>query len=190
MAILRSRAVILLALAPALLLAGCQEAALSEASAPAGKHHEAATGTARPANPTPLGDDSKSAPTSTAGRTLDKTFDDIKFDIEKGEPFARSMLNDQVKQLFGERIRIRGFILPTFRKRGIDKFVLVRDNQECCFGPGAALYDCIRVTLQEGDAIEYTRSPIAVEGTFQLDEYLDPERRVGAIYHLEGAAVR
>lgn len=135
---------------------------------------------------------SDSGPRQTAAqkRTHDKTFDDIKFDIEKGESFERSMLNEQVKQLFGERIRIRGYIFPTFRSKGIKQFVLVRDNQECCFGPGAALYDCIRVTLQDGAAIEYTRSPVAVEGVFKLEEqFIDPERTVGAVFHMEDAAV-
>lgn len=123
-------------------------------------------------------------------RVADKTFDDIKFDIEKGESFERSMLNDQVKQLFGDRLRIRGYIFPTFRSKGIKQFVLVRDNQECCFGPGAALYDCIRVTLKEGTSIEYTRSPVAVEGQFKLEEhFLDPERTVGAVFHLDDAAL-
>lgn len=133
-------------------------------------------------------DPSASQDAAPPPRTLDKTFDDIKFDIEKGESFERSMLNDQVKQLFGKRIRIRGYIFPTFRSKGIKQFVLVRDNQECCFGPGAALYDCIRVTLEEGKAIEYTRSPVAVEGTFKLEEFFkDPERTVGAVFHLKSA---
>lgn len=127
---------------------------------------------------------------SNRPRTLDKTFDDIKFDIEKDEPFERSMLTEGVKELFGKHIRIRGYMYPTYRSKGIDRFVLVRDNQECCFGPGAALYDCVRVTLQEGHEIEYSHTPIAVEGQFNLDEFRDPEGTVRAVFHIEGAEVK
>jgi hypothetical protein len=168
-------------------LAGCEEGAISQGGVPEDASANSkvdSSPNARASRPAEAGPRE-----STSVRAADKTFDDIKFEIDKGEPFVRTMLTDKVTQLFGERIRIRGFILPTYRKRGIDRFVLVRDNQECCFGPGAALYDCVRVTLQDGAAIEYTRAPIAVEGVFKLDEYLDPQRRVGAIYHLEEAVV-
>jgi hypothetical protein len=100
------------------------------------------------------------------------------------------MLTDNVKDLFGKRIRIRGYMYPTFKRKGIDRFVLVRDNQECCFGPGAALYDCVRVTLQEGHKTGFSTTPIAVEGQFNLDEFRDPEGTVRAVFHIEGAVVR
>ena len=164
------------------LCAGCETNLSSQEGSP---REQAGGGTANAAT-----GDSAASQAAAQERTLDKTFDDIKFDIEKGGSFERSMLNDQVKQLFGQRIRIRGYIFPTFRSRGIKQFVLVRDNQECCFGPGAALYDCIRVTLKEGTSIEYTRSPVAVEGLFKLEEhFLDPERTVGAVFHLDESAV-
>ena len=96
-----------------------------------------------------------------------------------------------LQKLFGERIRIRGFMFPTFKRKGIDRFVLVRDNQECCFGPGAAIYDGIRVTLKEGEAVEYSHTPVAVEGDFKLEEYfLDDERTVGTVFHLDSAVVQ
>src|SRR5690606_24025876 len=90
-----------------------------------------------------------SAPTAPTEATVDrvvaKTFDDIKFDIQPDAPCFREMLTDEIEQLAGQRIRIRGWMLPTFQRKGITQFVLVRDNLECCFGPGAALYDCIMV---------------------------------------------
>ena len=69
-------------------------------------------------------------------RPYDKTFDDLRFDMTLGEKFQRSMLTKEIEALNGQRIRIRGYILPTPQKHGIKQFVLVRDNQECCFGPG------------------------------------------------------
>jgi hypothetical protein len=133
----------------------------------------------------------KTAVLERAGdRPYDKTFDDIRFEIEPGDPFHREMLPEAIEAMAGQRIRIRGFILPTAQKRGFRAFVLVRDNQECCFGPGAALYDCILVEMQAGKTAEFSIRPVAVEGTFGIREVLGPDGKHLAIYHLEGESVR
>lgn len=114
--------------------------------------------------------DSQSLPAEdSAGALLDKTFDDMKFDIEPDAPFAREMLTPQIEDLAGKRIRIRGYILPTPQKR-LKEFVLVRDNLECCFGPGAALYDCIIVEMEPGKLADYSIYPVAVTGEFSIKE--------------------
>ena len=69
------------------------------------------------------------------------SFDDIKFEMKKKAPFKRSLLTKEIVALEDQLIKIRGYILPSFQQKGITRFVLVRDNMECCFGPGAALYD-------------------------------------------------
>lgn len=123
------------------------------------------------------------------GRYHEKTFDDIKFEMEKTEPFLRSMLTPQVEDLFGKKIRIRGYIYPTLKKRGLKQFVLVRDNLECCFGPGAALFDCILVHMNPGKTAEYSIRPVAVEGKFIFEEFKDFDGVTRAIYRLDGDAV-
>jgi hypothetical protein len=126
----------------------------------------------------------------TPPRVLDQTFDDIKFDIEPDAPFDRSMLTDKVRQLDGERIRIRGYILPTAQASGIKSFVLVRDNQECCFGPGAALYDCILVTMEGDKSAKFSVRPVAVEGQFKIEEFYGPDDKPLAIYRMDGESVQ
>jgi len=121
---------------------------------------------------------------------VDSSFDAIKFEMEKTDPFERSMLTPKIEDLFGRRIRIRGFMLPTMKKRGLKEFVLVRDNLECCFGPGAALFDCIFVHMKEGQTAEFSIRPIAVEGTFSLDEFIGPDGTHLAIYRLDGESVK
>lgn len=118
-------------------------------------------------------------------QVLARTFDDIKFDIEPDAPFFREMLTEEIESLNGKQIRIRGYMLPTPRSKGIKEFVLLRDNQECCFGPGAALYDCILIEMLPGKTTEFSLKPIAVEGTFRIDEFLGLDGRHLAIYRLE-----
>lgn len=129
-------------------------------------------------------------PPAEPQRLEDKTFDDIKFDIEPDAPFDRKLLTDTIRELDGRRIRIRGYILPTAQQRGIKQFVLVRDNQECCFGPGAALYDCILVNMLPGESTEFSVRPVAVEGTFVVEEFFGPDGPPLAIYRMTGETVR
>lgn len=103
------------------------------------------------------------------------SFDAIKFNIAVGQPFERAMLTPQIEKLLGKRIRIRGFIhrFSLIQQVG-SEFVLVRDSGECCYGPGAAIYDSIRVHLIPGQSTCYTTNPIAVEGVLSLEEVPDP----------------
>lgn len=137
----------------------------------------------------------EAAPTEPAAeapedRIVAKTFDDIKFDIQPDAPFFREMITPEIEQLAGQRIRIRGWMLPTFQRKGITQFVLVRDNLECCFGPGAALYDCIMVEMVPGTSADFSTRSIAVEGTFSIRPFMGPGDRHLAIYHLEGESVK
>jgi len=122
-------------------------------------------------------------------KVRDVTFDDLKFDIEKDAPFERPMLTESIEDLAGKPIRIRGYILPSFQQKGITQFVLVRDNMECCFGPGAALFDCIVVQMEPGKSVSYTIRPVAVEGVFSINEVKGPGDRHLAVFALKGRRV-
>lgn len=121
-------------------------------------------------------------------RPYDKTFDDLRFEMTVGEPFKRAMLTKEIEAMAGQKIRIRGYILPTPQRSGITQFVLVRDNQECCFGQGAALYDCILVEMKPGKTAEFTIRPVAAEGTFDIREFVVGGKHM-AIYHMDAESV-
>jgi hypothetical protein len=129
-------------------------------------------------------------PRRSASTPREVTFDDIKLDMEKGAPFNRGLLPKRVTTLAGERIRIRGYILPSFQQTGLTQFVLVRDNQECCFGPGAALHDCIVVRMVPGKTTSFSIRPVAVAGTFRIDELKAPDGTHLAIYAMDGEEVK
>ncbi|MCE9631755.1 MAG: DUF3299 domain-containing protein [Planctomycetia bacterium] len=118
------------------------------------------------------------------------TFDDIKLEMPKGDPFTRDLLPKRVTALEQERVRIRGYILPSFQQSGLTQFVLVRDNQECCFGPGAALHDCVVVRMQPGRTADFSIRPVAVAGRFKVEELRGPDGKHLAIYALDGESVQ
>lgn len=130
----------------------------------------------------------------------DITFDDLKFDIEKDEAFDEKKLNDSLRFLDGRKVKLRGYILPStlFKETDISEFVLVRDNQECCFGPGAALFDCVMIEMVGDATTDFVTRPVTVEGKFIFDpdKYKYPPG-VGprgashfAIFRIEGVRVR
>jgi hypothetical protein len=128
-------------------------------------------------------------PPRNSSGVIEATFDDIKFEMEKTDLFKRSMLTPKIEAMAGERIRIGGYMFPTSTKNGITQFVLVRDNMECCFGPGAALFDCVLVRMAPGKTTSYSYRPIAVQGTFGIQELPGPDGRPLAIYHMTGESV-
>ncbi|MBL98161.1 MAG: hypothetical protein CMM06_00520 [Rhodopirellula sp.] len=123
-------------------------------------------------------------------RLKDISFDDIKFDIAKDAPFKRDLLPKKIEALEGQLVRLRGYMLPSFQQSGIKKFVLVRDNMECCFGPGAAIYDCVIIEMQGSASASFSVRPMAVEGVFSVSEFKGPDGNHLAIYHIEGRSAK
>jgi len=161
--------------------------------APAEVRQETSPAATRPSQPTadtPPKPPAAATPTSGRPAALrDVSFDDIKLDMQKGDPFSRDLLPSRVTSLEGTPIRIRGYILPSFQQTGLTQFVLVRDNMECCFGPGALLHDCVVVRMKPGKTASFSIRPVAVTGTFRVDELRGPDGRHLAIYALDGEAV-
>jgi len=132
-------------------------------------------------------------PRPTAKAKGEISFDDLKFDIQPDAPFDPAMLTDEIRALDGKEVKLRGYILPStlFREKNIDEFVLVRDNQECCFGPGAALFDCVVVNLVDKVRTDFTTRPVTVTGKFVLKEYKYPDDSGHfAIFNLQGTSVK
>ncbi len=177
------RAVVGICLCVVVMPGGCQESPAPGAAPPQARPADQGSPVADPP------EKSASAPVRT-NRLLDLSFDDIKFEMEKTEPFRREMLTDKIESYAGRRIRIRGYMLPSFVKDGITKFILVRDNMECCFGPGAALYDCVMVQLEPGTSTSYHVRPIAVTGVFSISEWRDFDGAIRAIYHIAEGEVQ
>jgi hypothetical protein len=123
---------------------------------------------------------------------LDITFDDLEFSIERDGDFDRSMLTGDIEELNGRKVVIRGFILASsvLQQTGITKFVLVRDNQECCFGPGAYLYHNVRVEMEQGKSTSFAVRPVTVEGTFSIEPWIGVDGKCYSVYYMKAERVR
>ncbi len=124
--------------------------------------------------------------------TADVSFDSLKFEIEPTEEYNDAMMTDKIKALDGKRIVIHGYILPgsVYRDTGIKEFVLIRDNQQCCFGPGAKLYHNMQVEMQEGTSANFSTFPVTVQGEFHIRPWHAPDGKCYSVYHLTAESVR
>jgi hypothetical protein len=133
------------------------------------------------------------APSSRSLQRQTIAFDDIKFDITQDQPFLASMVPERSRALVGQPILIRGYVNPYYcvSHTGITRFLLVRDNGTCCFGPAPLLCDCILVTMEDGKSIDFPgNTPITVSGTFRLEDVrFEEEGNPLAIYQMSGEFV-
>lgn len=94
-----------------------------------------------------------------------------------------------LKHLDGQRIRIRGFMMPTFESTGLERFVLARDTGLCCFGRNPKVYDLIAVELKPGKLCDYIHlRPFDVIGTLRIDMVAEGDKPLG-LYWIEDAEV-
>lgn len=123
------------------------------------------------------------------GRAISITFDDLQLEMKEDSVFDPSMLTARVKQLDGQRVRIRGFIYPAvLQQTGITKFPLIK-NTQCKFGPGGLAHHIILVDLRPGLSTSFTVRPIAVEGLLTVRPFDGPDGKTWTIYHMVGDKV-
>ncbi len=120
-------------------------------------------------------------------------YDDIDLlkvmNMEPVTPQAPELMPHWLKDLDGQRIRIRGFMYPPFQQTGNEFFQLARDNQICCFGKNPKIYDLFPVVMRDGVTADYILNrPFDVVGVFHIKaETIDGELQ--RIYLIDDAIV-
>jgi hypothetical protein len=77
-----------------------------------------------------------------------------------------TVIPEAIQKLDGERVFIKGYMRPPAQRTHIPEFLLVRDNQQCCFGPLADVkyFDQMRVELEPPLVAEYSTGVYRVGG--------------------------
>jgi hypothetical protein len=89
--------------------------------------------------------------------------------------------------LEGQKIFIKGYVYPGREKDGIRRFLLVRDQGQCCFGGNPKITDRILVTLDDPLRLTYASRVFKLGGTFHVeahDSTID-DAKGGVYYHLK-----
>ncbi|HEY5312128.1 MAG TPA: DUF4190 domain-containing protein [Pirellulales bacterium] len=91
----------------------------------------------------------------------------------------------QARKLDGRRVLLKGYALAGRHTDHIKQFVLVRDNQTCCFGGNPKLADMVAVTLGGKREWKYTPDMLRVAGTFHVVEPAGTDGRRHPLYRLD-----
>jgi hypothetical protein len=80
------------------------------------------------------------------------------------------IVRPEIMALDGQRVFIKGYMRPPKTRTGIDRFLLVRDNQQCCFGDLSAVkyYDQILVDLTGSLRLTYSEGLFAIGGVLKV----------------------
>jgi hypothetical protein len=80
----------------------------------------------------------------------------------------------EVQALAGKRVFIKGFIRPGSApvRTGIDRFLLVRDNNQCCFGDLSKVkyFDQMAVQITSSHRVEDTLRILRMGGILEINE--------------------
>jgi hypothetical protein len=107
---------------------------------------------------------------------------------KKGFPVGMdgaATIHPDVQQLDGQPIFLKGFMYPEQQTEGLAQFVLVKDNQQCCFGGQPNPADMILIEMEPGKTVDYYPSLVSVAGTFHAQA---PGKAAGltTVYRIEG----
>ena len=94
-------------------------------------------------------------------------------------------INPSVRKLDGKKVFLKGYMYPMDQKHGLKAFVLVKDNQQCCFGGQPAVTDMIEVHMQEGRTAKDYRGLTAVAGVFRVAPSSGVQSNLNPVYRLE-----
>jgi len=121
------------------------------------------------------------------------TYDDINLlKVINMEPVtldAPEHMPDWLKGLNEKRIRIRGFMSPTFEQTGLKGFLMGRDNQACCFPGRAKIYDLFLVRMREGVTTDFIDNrPFDIVGIFSINALVE-DGTLYQLYQIDDAVV-
>jgi len=113
-------------------------------------------------------------------------------ELQPDESVPGQQVPPAAMQLEGKRVFIKGYIYPGRDKDGINQFLLVRDQGDCCFGGNPKLTDRIHVKLLPPLKLSFQSRLHKVAGTFHVspsDTAIDGAKG-GVFYHMEADYVQ
>lgn len=119
--------------------------------------------------------------------TVPPGYEVISYDPLRGG--VTGMIPPEAKALEGKKVYLNGYMYPTNKVRGLDRFVLCRDNGTCCFGGQPKVEDMVEVKVAPGRTINHTSSLRGIGGTFHARVEKDPGGLGQILYHIEDADV-
>ena len=124
------------------------------------------------------------------GDPIKITFDNIILGMQADIPFRPWMMNDEVKDLEGQRVSITGVMHGNVEKtKKVKEFVLLR-NKECKYGPGGQADHLALIEMKSGQTIDFTTATVLVEGKLKIAPETGKDGNTWSLYVLEDATAK
>jgi hypothetical protein len=80
------------------------------------------------------------------------------------------VIPSEIEKLAGEKVFIKGYMRPPSQRTNLSSFLLVRDDQQCCFGPLADVkyFDQMQVELVPPLKAEYSTGVYRIGGRLKI----------------------
>lgn len=107
---------------------------------------------------------------------------------KKGFVYATGVsdFHPDVKALDDEKIFIKGYMYPTRQTQNLTSFLLVKDNEKCCFGGQPSLTDMILVEMQDGKTVDFSPGLVSVAGIFHTQRAAEGPADLSPVYAING----
>ncbi len=92
----------------------------------------------------------------------------INFTMLKPDKRKNETYPAEIEKYDGKKVFLKGFVRPSDRKIGLEKFLLVGDFGTCCFGGTPKLTDMVAIELKNGLKANYSFRVRRIAGTFRL----------------------
>lgn len=87
------------------------------------------------------------------------------------QPAYNDQIPERVRALDGQRIRIRGFMIPTLLEDdGVREFIIVSSPMVCCYGQTPEIYEYMMVRMSGKPSPMRENMPTLYEGTLRVGD--------------------
>lgn len=102
----------------------------------------------------------------------------------------RNFASPQAMDLEGKRVFLKGYMFPPPHETGVTRFVLCRDNGDCCFGGQPPPSDMVFIELAPGLETKYDRQLRHVAGTFHVANFQSSDVGKQVLYRLDADYIK
>lgn len=123
------------------------------------------------------------------------SFDDLDLqkilDMNSVPVNAPDYFPEWLKNLDGKKIRIRGYMWPTFDETNLDRFPMLRDPGLTDFGRNRQVYEVIAAELNPEKRCDYIHlKPFDVIGTLKIEMIAEDDKPLGLYWITDAEVVR
>jgi len=110
--------------------------------------------------------------------------------LKDPDPSRKNTIPPAALALEGKEVFLKGYMFPTQHQTGITKFILCRDNGDCCFGKEPPKSDMVLVDLKQPLTTNFSTGVRRVAGTFRITGTHLGDANLDVFYRLEADYIK